>query len=82
MINIINDLDDVKFIEEQIINDPAASFWLKEQIKDSSNRDILDVLNDVDILRSILTLRHEAIKVSKSIWYNALKNQVIMSDTV
>lgn len=64
MANIITNLEDVKFIEEQIINDPAASYWLKQQIKESSNRDILDVLNDVDILRSILSLRHEAIKIS------------------
>ncbi|MDC9563416.1 MULTISPECIES: hypothetical protein [unclassified Pseudoalteromonas] len=64
MANIITNLEDVKFIEEQIINDPAASYWLKQQIKESSNRDILDVLNDVDILRSILSLRHDAIKIS------------------
>jgi hypothetical protein len=66
MANIITNLEDVKFIEEQIISDPAASYWLKHQIKESSNRDILDALNDVDILRSILSLRHEAIKVYKS----------------
>lgn len=64
--NITTNLEDVKFIEETIINDPAASFWLKEQIKESANRDILDVLNDVDILRSILTIRHEAIILSRS----------------
>ncbi|MCP4058174.1 MAG: hypothetical protein GY738_12825 [Pseudoalteromonas sp.] len=64
MANITTNLEDVKFIEEQIISDPAASYWLKQQIKESSNRDILDVLNDVDILRSILSLRHEAIKIS------------------
>ena len=63
--NITTNLDDVEFIEKQIISDPAASFWLKEQIKESSNRDILDVLNDVDILRSILALRHEAIKLAR-----------------
>lgn len=62
--NITTNLEDVKFIEEQIISDPAASYWLKQQIKESSNRDILDVLNDIDILRSILSLRHEAIKTS------------------
>ena len=63
--NITTNLEDVEFIENQIISDPAASYWIKEKIKESSNRDILDVLNDVDILRSILTLRHEAIKTAR-----------------
>ena len=32
MMNITTNLEDVEFIENQIISDPAASYWLKEQI--------------------------------------------------
>ena len=46
--------------ESEILNDPSTSFWLKEQIVNSSNRDILDVLSDVEALKSVVEERARA----------------------
>lgn len=37
-----------------ILADPAASDWLKSAIRASRNRDLCDMLNDVDALREVL----------------------------
>lgn len=44
-------------IEDEIINDPTASFWLKEQINKSLERDPIDMLNDIDTLTAIIKSR-------------------------
>ena len=33
-----------------ILNDPSTSNWLKAAIRESSSRDPIDVLNDLDVL--------------------------------
>ena len=35
---------------EQILNDPACSFWLKEALEKSLTRDPVDALNDSETL--------------------------------
>ncbi|WP_413694448.1 hypothetical protein [Psychromonas sp. KJ10-2] len=39
---------------DEVLNDQAASFWLKEQIKNAMNRDIIDAINDTEILLEVL----------------------------
>ena len=43
--------------ENDVLNDPSCSYWLKEQIVKSSNLDPVDMLNDIDILVHILNSR-------------------------
>lgn len=45
--------------ESEILNDPATSYWLKEQINAASNRDIVDVLDDAELLVAVLKKRLE-----------------------
>lgn len=35
---------------QQILNDPSTSYWLRDALTTSLNRDPVDALNDVDIL--------------------------------
>lgn len=44
-------------VDADIINDPSASFWLKEQIVKSLDRDPIDMLNDIDILVTLIKAR-------------------------
>lgn len=39
---------------EQILNDPACSFWLKEALEKSLSRDPVDALNDAETLVAVL----------------------------
>ena len=43
--------------EQQILNDPSTSFWLKEAIQKSDARDPIDVLNDLDVLYTLTEQR-------------------------
>ena len=43
--------------EHDILADPAASTWLKEQIKQTQSRDIVDAINDAGTLLSVLNAR-------------------------
>lgn len=45
--------------ESDILNDPATSYWLKEQISVASNRDIVDFLADAELLVAVLKTRLE-----------------------
>ena len=36
---------------EQILNSMGTSFWAKDSLKQLENRDICDVLNDLDMLK-------------------------------
>jgi len=37
----------------EILLDPTISYWLKDAIKSLSNRDTLDALRDVELLKSL-----------------------------
>lgn len=39
---------------EQIMADPAASFWLKEALQKAITRDPVDALNDAEVLVAVL----------------------------
>ncbi|MFD3435237.1 hypothetical protein [Alteromonas macleodii] len=43
--------------EQQIVNDPSTSFWLKEAIQKNVARDPIDVLNDLDVLYKLTEQR-------------------------
>ena len=47
-------------LREAIINDPAASHWLKRAVVELWERDVVDALNDVDALREMLEAKHHA----------------------
>ena len=42
---------------EQVLADPAASFWLKAALRSSLSRDPVDAANDSDILARLLEQR-------------------------
>lgn len=46
--------------EQEVMNDPSTSYWLREQIEKSKERDILDLLNDTESLVLILKARLKA----------------------
>jgi hypothetical protein len=45
--------------EDVVLSDPAASYWLKEQIKTTRSRDSVDVMNDLEILKKLIRERIE-----------------------
>jgi hypothetical protein len=45
------------YTEEQLLKDPTISDWLKKQIVESYNRDILDATRDAELLLSVLEQR-------------------------
>lgn len=47
----------VDTLEQEMLNDPSTSFWLKEQIKATKQRDLLDALNDAEALVLVLKSR-------------------------
>ena len=46
---------------QEILDNPTISSWLKEQIKISEKRDVLDAINDAELLLKILNERFEAL---------------------
>ena len=46
---------------EQVLEDPAASFWLKSTIRAALERDPVDALNDALVLVAILDARLRAV---------------------
>lgn len=43
------------------LNDPAASFWLKEALHTALSRDPVDAANDADFLAMLLQQRLDAV---------------------
>ena len=41
-----------------ITADPAASHWLKRAVTELWERDVVDALNDLDVLRELLEAKH------------------------
>ncbi len=41
-----------------IVDDPAASFWLKQAVAELWERDTVDALHDLDVLRELLEAKH------------------------
>jgi hypothetical protein len=42
---------------DEILADPAASFWLKAALRSALSRDPVDAANDADVLAHVLELR-------------------------
>ena len=51
--------------ENEILNDPAMSYWLKDAIKKSEQRDIVDALNDAEFLVGYLRQKLDIIQGSR-----------------
>jgi len=47
----------VTLTEKIVKQDPATSFWLKEQLHLSRNRDPIDMLNDIETLKGVIESR-------------------------
>ena len=43
---------------QQILANPATSYWLRDALSTSLSRDPVDVLNDLEILRRVHAARH------------------------
>jgi hypothetical protein len=46
---------------EEVLADPAASFWLKEALSSALNRDPVDAANDAEVLAQLLDRRCQEI---------------------
>jgi hypothetical protein len=46
---------------ERLMNSDCTSFWLKDALKASLNRDILDAIRDAEILADLLTREFNAL---------------------
>jgi hypothetical protein len=46
---------------EQVLADPAASFWLKEALSSALDRDPVDAANDAEVLAQLLDRRCQEI---------------------
>lgn len=46
--------------KQKVLNDPSASFWLKDTIRKCDSRDPIDVLNDLDVLYKLTEQRLES----------------------
>jgi hypothetical protein len=45
--------------QQSLLNDSGCSFWLRDQITKTKGRDVVDVLNDVDLLSRVLHTRYD-----------------------
>jgi len=43
---------------QEIVDDPAASYWLKQAVAELWKRDVVDALHDLDVLRELLEAKH------------------------
>lgn len=50
-----------QFEIEQVLADPAASFWLKACLRSALDRDPVDAANDADLLAQLLDRRCQEI---------------------
>jgi hypothetical protein len=46
----------------EIVEDPSASYWLKQAVVDLWKRDIVDSLHDLDVLRELSEAKQKTIK--------------------
>ena len=52
----------IEFTEEGLLTDNSISFWLKSQINETKERDLLDALRDAEILTLVLQSRLNKLK--------------------
>lgn len=57
-------LEKEQSLENKLLSDPSASFWLKEQIQTTDKRDIIDAMADAEALLMVLHARWN--KISKN----------------
>jgi len=51
---------------DQILGDPAASFWIKAALRSALSRDPVDAANDADLLAQVLELQCRSILKSST----------------
>jgi hypothetical protein len=58
-------LENERNLEKKLLDDPSASFWLKEQIQTTRKRDIGDAMGDAEALLMVLHARWNKITKQK-----------------
>ncbi len=53
---------------QTISTDPAASHWLKQAVTQLWERDVVDALNDLDVLRELLEEKHRIDRLLLEKW--------------
>jgi len=53
-----------------ILNDPSASYWLKDSLRSALRRDIVDAANDAEVLAEVLADRCEDLTGEAKRQYN------------
>lgn len=46
-------------LRKAVMTDPSASNWLKRAVVDLWDRDVIDALNDLEVLRAVLEAKHQ-----------------------
>ena len=52
----------------EIVDDPAASYWLKQAVAELWKRDVVDALHDLDVLHELLEAKHRTDLVMLERW--------------
>lgn len=52
----------MKFTKEEIVNNPSLSYWVKDAVKTVDERDPVDALRDITILKSFIENKLVTIK--------------------
>lgn len=52
-----SDCRDSRITIDQVLADPAASFWLKDALRSAMERDPVDAANDAEVLAKLLAER-------------------------
>ena len=53
---------------QAVSTDPSASHWLKRAASELWERDTVDALNDLDVLRELLETKHRADRILLEKW--------------
>lgn len=53
---------------QEIIQDTSTSHWLKQAVIELWDRDVVDALNDLDVLRELLEAKHQADRLLLEKW--------------
>lgn len=53
---------------QAVTDDPTASHWLKQAITQLWERDVVDALNDLDVLRELLEEKHRIDRLLLEKW--------------
>jgi hypothetical protein len=59
-------------LEQELLDGPCTSYWLKEQIRNLDKRDVLDAMRDAELLAKVANERWQAVE---RIYWQAMENR-------